>query len=305
MKNIFVFFLLICLPLWVVASQKTKLAGNANGGENRSFEKAEEAAFLEYEKEQLPEIARLREKVTLCAGKTIKRKVTKEEKFDVAFVGRRYLRKIEEMSTRRNQVMLKFMGGRKCSKAWLAQLSDVAVSASELRNRRQLKKARKLYKKIPKKYLALGVSKKILRYLYPAKVLTPGDKMADFKACDYNGKLHYLSELRGETIVLVFSSQGYIPNIEDVIYSKYRDEVEIVAVSQEAFSVWKDKQIGVDSWNNWNGIHNKFNIRKRYGVKSFPAFIIINPSGIIKTICYDANSLEGLLEKYFLMPDID
>lgn len=130
-----------------------------------------------------------------------------------------------------------------------------------------------------------------------------GDKMEDFKLYDYNDSVHYLSELQGNYIVLEFSAitcgpcQAIKPILEK-FYRKYKEQVKMVTISEDPVFLWKDKPMGEVSWNEWNDHDYALNIRRKYGIKQIPSFILIAPSGIIINICSDAKSLFKAIEIY-------
>ena len=130
-----------------------------------------------------------------------------------------------------------------------------------------------------------------------------GDKMEDFKLYDYNDSVHYLSELQGKYIVLEFSSltcgpcQAIKPMLEK-FYSKYKERVKMVTISEDPVYLWKDKPMGEVSWHEWNDHDYTLNIRRKYGIKQIPTFVIIDPSGTIINICSDTKSLFKTIETY-------
>lgn len=130
-----------------------------------------------------------------------------------------------------------------------------------------------------------------------------GDKMEDFKLYDYNDNVHYLSELQGNYIVLVFSSitcgpcQAIKPILEN-FYRKYKEQVKMVTISGDPVYLWKEKPYGEVSWHEWNDHNCGAKIRRKYGIKLIPTFVIIDPSGTIINICSDTKSLFKTIETY-------
>ena len=119
-------------------------------------------------------------------------------------------------------------------------------------------------------------------------VLKEGDMMADFELYDYNDKPHHLNEFVGKDkyTILVFSNlhcgwcQKSIPYLEK-LYKQNKDKIEMITVSDDKLSEWKDKPNGAVSWHEWNDHNLAREIRKKYDVFGNPTFFVINPEGKI------------------------
>ena len=119
-------------------------------------------------------------------------------------------------------------------------------------------------------------------------VLKEGDMMADFELYDYNDKPHHLNEFVGKDkyTILVFSDlhcgwcQKSIPYLEK-LYKQNKSKLEMITVSADKLSEWKEKPDGVVSWHEWNDHNLAREIRKKYDVFGNPTFFVINPEGKI------------------------
>lgn len=119
-------------------------------------------------------------------------------------------------------------------------------------------------------------------------VLKEGDMMADFELYDYNDKPHHLNEFVGKDkyTILVFSNlhcgwcQKSIPYLEK-LYKQNKSKLEMITVSADKLSEWKEKPDGVVSWHELNDHNLAREIRKKYDVFGNPTFFVINPEGKI------------------------
>ena len=119
-------------------------------------------------------------------------------------------------------------------------------------------------------------------------VLKEGDMMADFKLYDYDDKPHHLNEFlgKGKYTILVFSDlhcgwcQKSKPYLEK-LYKQNKDKIEMITVSDDKLSEWKEKPNGEVSWHEWNDHNLAREIRKKYDVFGNPTFFVINPEGKI------------------------
>ena len=119
-------------------------------------------------------------------------------------------------------------------------------------------------------------------------VLKEGDMMADFELYDYDDKPHHLNEFlgKGKYTILVFSDlhcgwcQKSIPYLEK-LYKQNKSKLEMITVSADKLSEWKEKPDGVVSWHEWNDHNLAREIRKKYDVFGNPTFFVINSEGKI------------------------
>ena len=142
------------------------------------------------------------------------------------------------------------------------------------------------------------------------EILGIGDEMENFKLYDYNDSVHNLSEFRGHYIVLEFSAIGCGPcqaikPILEIFYNKYKDSMKMVTISEDPVYLWKERPMGEVSWYEWNDHDYALKIRRKYGIKAIPTFVVINPSGIIVAVCYGAKSLFENMDKYLQNEDND
>ena len=119
-------------------------------------------------------------------------------------------------------------------------------------------------------------------------VLKEGDMMADFELYDYNDKPHHLNEFVGKDkyTILVFSDlhcgwcQKAKPYLEK-LYKQNKSKLEMITVSNDKLSEWKEKPNGEVSWHEWNDHNLAREIRKKYDVLGNPTFFVINSEGKI------------------------
>ena len=131
-------------------------------------------------------------------------------------------------------------------------------------------------------------------------VLKEGDMMADFELYDYNDKPHHLNEFlgKGKYTILVFSDLhcGWCKTAKpylEKLYKQNKSKLEMITVSADKLSEWKEKPDGVVSWHEWNDHNLAREIRKKYDVFGNPTFFVINPEGKI------VNKYTGFAEQIF------
>ena len=124
-----------------------------------------------------------------------------------------------------------------------------------------------------------------------------GDMMADFELYDYNDKPHHLNEFLGKGKYIIFEFSGIHcgacqmarPYLEK-FYKQKKDKFEMITVSEDKLSEWKEKPNGEVSWHEWNDHNLAIDIRKKYNVDAIPTFFVITPEGKI------VKKLEGFTE---------
>ena len=149
-------------------------------------------------------------------------------------------------------------------------------------------------KQTPEGRLATG-------YLNLPQPVNVGDAMADGDLYDVEGKVHHLSELKGQHILLDFWSNGCGPCISSIpelkkIAKEYTGELAIVSLSSDTENVWKEalKRYQMKG-NQWNELRGTTGLFAAYQVRMIPHYVLISPEGKIQTAW--SGYSEGLLKK--------
>ena len=128
-----------------------------------------------------------------------------------------------------------------------------------------------------------------------------GDEMADGDLYDVEGKVHHLSELKGQYILLDFWSCGCGPCISSIpelkeIAKEYTGELAIVSLSSDTENVWKEalKRYQMKG-NQWNELRGTTGLFAAYQVRRIPHYVLISPEGKIQAAW--SGYSEGLLKK--------
>lgn len=130
---------------------------------------------------------------------------------------------------------------------------------------------------------------RLTNYIKVGNILKKGDQYHDFEAKDLGGKKYTLSSFKGKYILLDFTETYCGPCIlavEDLkkLTNKYVDQLQIVTFYVETNQ--KIVQEGLDrdlpKWPTiWDGKGSDSEIAMKYGINSYPTFVLIDPNGKI------------------------
>ncbi|MBL7723635.1 MAG: AhpC/TSA family protein [Chitinophagaceae bacterium] len=161
--------------------------------------------------------------------------------------------------------------------------------------------------KIKSPYSESRYSQKINTFFIVGDELKKGDTAVDFEARDTSGVAHRLFAIKGKYILLDFAEficppcVASIPELKEV-YSKYGNKLQIITFDvdkkREAWllAVKRDKTPWLNLWDG-KGVSGETVLK--YGVYSYPTFVLIDPQGkiIAKTSGYSKGTLTKLLEQ--------
>jgi len=211
---------------------------------------------------------------------------------------------IDSLISKRNLTLLEKMP---ISQVWMNKLRDIASMDYYYKKEGTRELIIPLYNKLTKPQKESELGREIQTYLYPPKVVKAGDRIADTKLYDLQGKTHSLSDFKGKYILLDFWSIGCYPCLNSLpelkkLSEKYADSLTIVSLSMDKKKeTWanasKEKKI---NWVNLSDQLGHTGIASKYGVNGIPHFVLISPDGIIKEswVGYSDNSLEPKVKKY-------
>lgn len=147
----------------------------------------------------------------------------------------------------------------------------------------------------------------ILNFNKGKELYNAGDLAPDFKLTQINQNNEeetiHLSDLKGKGVMLNFWAtyckpcEKEMPFMEE-LYPKYKDDVEIVAVSLDMSELVIDKFI--DKYNlTFPVVHDKTSdVMDLYNVGPIPSTYFINPEGEIEEVIAGTLTLETLEEKF-------
>ena len=101
-----------------------------------------------------------------------------------------------------------------------------------------------LYESLPDEWKNTDEGKSVYTALYPPVVVNDGEMAVDGDLYDLQGKVHHLSEVPWENILLDFWSRGCGPCIQSQpelkeISELHKDSLEVVSLSVETEKGWK------------------------------------------------------------------
>ncbi|MCM1094283.1 MAG: TlpA family protein disulfide reductase [Lachnospiraceae bacterium] len=164
-------------------------------------------------------------------------------------------------------------------------------------------KLEELYATLTPAELESDAGKKTTAYLFPPKVVEVGDTVPEDDLFDLKGAVHHLSDLKGKWMLIDVWSAGCgpclrsFPEISELL-ARYKDVLEVVSLSSDEEEVWiQSSALHNLSWSNWNDKKEDTGILQKFGVKSFPYFIMVDPQGVVrmKTFGYSTGKLNKII----------
>jgi thiol-disulfide isomerase/thioredoxin len=133
--------------------------------------------------------------------------------------------------------------------------------------------------------------RKLFTYLKVGNVLKVGDAASNFAAQDVQGKQHQISESKSKWVLLEFTETYCVPCVKavdelKVISKKYADKLTVISFcADKQKEIWlKGKDRDQPGWLClWDGKGPASETPLKYGVNSYPTFILINPEGKIES----------------------
>ena len=165
---------------------------------------------------------------------------------------------------------------------------------------------KELYAALPDSLKQTVEARRIYNLLYPPRLVSVGDAMADGPLYDAEGKEHRLAEFKGKYILLDFWSQGCgpclasIPELEK-LSATYADRLVVVSISSDSETAWKAflKEKGLKG-HQWNELRNDGGgLASAYKVQGIPHYVLITPDGKVADSWsgYGEGSLERKLKE--------
>lgn len=129
----------------------------------------------------------------------------------------------------------------------------------------------------------------IANYLKVGEPLKKGDTFYDFTAADINGKNYKLSDYKGKYILLDFTETYCGPCILSAeglkeLSKTYADRLQVISFYAESKKEVMREGIARDKFTwpcVWDGKGDNSEIKLKYGIQSFPTFVLIDPNGKI------------------------
>ena len=189
--------------------------------------------------------------------------------------------------------------------ASIEKLYEISISAKVTKDFPYLEQARALEKRFAAHApQALKTQMdEIHANLYPPRLLQVGNQAVDYELFDLQGNKHYLSDAfaDGRYVLLDFWGIGCGPcrmaeaEMND-FYEKIKDKLEIVGISADDFSQWKEHEFSKRiAWKNWNDGMKGLNIVSSYcDVHAMPYYVLLSPD---KRIVWKAM---GYVPGYFM-----
>ena len=165
---------------------------------------------------------------------------------------------------------------------------------------------KELYAALPDSLKQTAEARRIYNLLYPPRLVSVGDAMADGPLYDPEGKEHRLAEFKGKYILLDFWSRGCgpclasIPELEK-ISDTYADRLVVVSISSDSETAWKEflKEKGLKG-HQWNELRNDGGgLAAAYKVQGIPHYVLIAPDGKVTAMWsgYGEGSLERKMKE--------
>ena len=228
------------------------------------------------------------------------------------------MRLLFQVQSQISQKTIAYMQTAPFSSLWLDKLEQQAqlvhgASVCDDRLSELLKDFKTLEQPVKNLYAALldsvkqtAEARRIYNLLYPPRLVSVGDAMADGPLYDSEGKEHRLAEFKGKYILLDFWSRGCgpclasIPELEK-ISDTYADRLVVVSISSDSETVWKEflKEKGLKG-HQWNELRNDGGgLAAAYKVQGIPHYVLIAPDGKVTAMWsgYGEGSLERKMKE--------
>lgn len=172
--------------------------------------------------------------------------------------------------------------------ASIETLYEISIMAKVTKDFPYLEQARALEKRFAARAPQALKTKmdEIHANLYPPRLLQVGDQAVDYELFDLQGNKHHLSDAfaGGRYVLLDFWGIGCGPcrmaeaEMND-FYEKIKDKLEIVGISADDFSQWKEHEFSKRiAWKNWNDGLKGLNIVSSYcDVHAMPYYVLLSP----------------------------
>ena len=189
--------------------------------------------------------------------------------------------------------------------ASIEKLYEISISAKVTKDFPYLEQARALEKRFAARVPQSLKTKmdEIHANLYPPRLLQVGNQAVDYELFDLQGNKHHLLDAfaGGRYVLLDFWGIGCGPcrmaeaEMND-FYEKIKDKLEIVGISADDFSQWKEHEFSKRiAWKNWNDGMKGLNIVSSYcDVHARPYYVLLSPD---KRIVWKAM---GYVPGYFM-----
>lgn len=258
--------------------------------ESDNFEQKENNAYDQFIKENIPDYYELKDKLHLTAFETYydissQKEYAKANQEIQAIQIKLYALKTEKYTV----AMIDFMMDRPFSKRMIRELYSLL---EDDKSPAIIEKAREIFKKYPQEVMNQSEVKKTKGYLTvkvkdKAKV---GEQMKDFTLFDREGNKHQLSEFKGKTTILIFTSTTcggclFIKPFFDLLYKRNKDKAEIISIYVDTEENWKKAgQENKVSYHEWHSQECSAEPKTAYGIVATPSYVIIDPNGKILEI---------------------
>ncbi len=144
------------------------------------------------------------------------------------------------------------------------------------------------YNQLPAEMKESMLGRKVNTYVKVGAVLKKGDLAHDFTAADEKGQLHSINDFKGKYVLLDFMQTHCVPCVESVkelktVHSTYADKLQVISFSADSKETWKKGlQRDKPEWLCLSDEKGKSSeTSMKYGVDSFPTFVLIDPNGKI------------------------
>jgi thiol-disulfide isomerase/thioredoxin len=144
-------------------------------------------------------------------------------------------------------------------------------------------------------------------YVYPPQILQVGDDAVDVELFDMQNNKHHLFEAFSDEryVLLDFWGIGCGPcRMSEpemrVVYERMKEKLEIVGVSQDDLSTWKNNDFSKRIiWKNWNDGMKGSSVSSKYcDTGAIPYYVLISPDKRIvwKAVSYNPGWFLGIVD---------
>lgn len=228
--------------------------------------------------------------------------ITDEMKKELRSQGKKLSEINKEIKTRIDANVIKRMRLLPVDDIWMEELEKLSIGVKYNPNHPYRQEVMELYNGLSEEQRKTEKALEILSYLSQPEAVALGEKSVDGDLFDLQGKVHYLSDFRGKSVLIDFWSSGCGPCIMALpemkeISKKYEGRLVLVSLSIDDKTNWETASSHHEiAWWNLNELKGKHGLYAKYSSGAIPRYVFLSPEGEVVEM-WSGYGKGSLLEK--------